>query len=167
MRPALARAWFLLLDVRPVEQHATEALQLAEQLQRSDLAADAIAWLARCRQANGDLGAAIEMDRMAMARARCGDGRPHARATHVVSCRPIDGGDPTRRRGGGCCTVVGDTTFTMYALAHVGLNMRGRALRGGVEGLPQFEASAGSMALFHARSCHGDGGWASLDRAWT
>ena len=52
-----------------MEQHATEALQLAEQLQRSDLAADAIAWLARCRQANGDLGAAIEMDRMAMARA--------------------------------------------------------------------------------------------------
>src|ERR1035437_9392520 len=37
---ALARAWFLLLDVRPVEQYATEALQLAERLQRSDLAAN-------------------------------------------------------------------------------------------------------------------------------
>jgi hypothetical protein len=60
---------FLLLDVRPVEQYATEALQLAERLQRSDLAANAIAWLARCRQANGDLGAAIEMDRRSMSRA--------------------------------------------------------------------------------------------------
>jgi hypothetical protein len=66
---ALARAWFLLLDVRPVEQYATEALQLAERLQRSDLAANAMAWLARCRQANGDLGAAIEMDRRSMSRA--------------------------------------------------------------------------------------------------
>src|SRR5262249_51466229 len=66
---ALARARFLLLDVGSVEQHATEALQLAERLERSDLAANAIAWLARCRQAEGDLGAAIGMDRQAMSRA--------------------------------------------------------------------------------------------------
>jgi len=52
-----------------VEQYATEALQLAERLQRSDLAANAIAWLARCRQANGNLGAATDMDRRAMSRA--------------------------------------------------------------------------------------------------
>jgi len=66
---ALARACFLLLDVRPVEQYAAEALQLAERLQRSDLAANAMAWLARCRQANGDLGAAIDMDPRSMSRA--------------------------------------------------------------------------------------------------
>jgi len=49
---ALARAWFLLLDVRPVERYATEALQLAERLQRPDLAANAIApgWRAAGRQ---------------------------------------------------------------------------------------------------------------------
>ncbi|PYQ48216.1 MAG: hypothetical protein DMF78_21800, partial [Acidobacteria bacterium] len=47
---ALARAWFLLLDARPVEEYATEALQLAERLERADLAANAMAWLARCRQ---------------------------------------------------------------------------------------------------------------------
>ena len=63
---ALARASFLLLDVRPVERYGTEALQLAERLQRSDLAANAIAWLARCKQARGDLPAAIYMDRQAM-----------------------------------------------------------------------------------------------------
>src|SRR5207245_33632 len=66
---ALARAWFLLLDARPVEEYATEALQLAERLERADLAANAMAWLARCRQTNGDLGAAIDMDRRAMSRA--------------------------------------------------------------------------------------------------
>jgi tetratricopeptide (TPR) repeat protein len=121
---ALARAWFLLLDVRPVEQHATEALQLAEQLQRSDLAADAIAWLARCRQANGDLGAAIEMDRMAMARAPGVATAAHmlgpltlylaGRSTEAIPLA-VEAADAARSSG--------DTTFTMYALAHVGLNM--------------------------------------------
>ena len=42
---------------RRLERLATEALELAEQVQRSDLAANAIAWLARCRQASGDLAA--------------------------------------------------------------------------------------------------------------
>jgi DNA-binding winged helix-turn-helix (wHTH) protein/tetratricopeptide (TPR) repeat protein len=63
---ALARAWFLLLDVRPVERYATEGLQIAEAVHRPDLAANAVAWLARCHQANGDLGTAIEMDRRSL-----------------------------------------------------------------------------------------------------
>ena len=55
---ALARALFLLFDIRPVEQWATEAMQLAERLHRPDLQAHALAWLARCQQAKGDLDAA-------------------------------------------------------------------------------------------------------------
>src|SRR5207244_6869121 len=121
---ALARASFLLLDVRPVEQYATEALQLAERLQRSDLAANAIAWLARCRQAHGDLEAAIDMDRTATSRA---PGLTTAasmlgpltlylagRSTEAIAWA-MDAADAAR--------MSGDTTFTMYALTHVGLNM--------------------------------------------
>jgi len=121
---ALARAWFLLLDIRPVEQYATEALQLAERLQRSDLAANAIAWLARCRQADGDLPAAIDMDRTALARAPGVATAAHmlgpltlylaGRSTEAIPLA-IEAADAARSSG--------DTTFMMYALTHVGLNM--------------------------------------------
>jgi hypothetical protein len=121
---ALARAWFLLLDVRPVEQYATEALQLAERLQRSDLAANAMAWLARCRQANGDLGAAIEMDRRSMSRAPDVVTAAHimgpltlylaGRSTQALelAAASVDSARSSR-----------DTTFIMYSLPHLGLNL--------------------------------------------
>ena len=123
---ALARASFLLLDVRPVEQYATEALQLADWLQRSDLAANAIAWLARCRQANGDLGAAIEMDHKAMSRA---PGMATAASmlgplTLYLAGRSIEA-IPLAVEAADAARSSGDTTFTMYALTHVGLNMAG------------------------------------------
>ena len=41
----LASARFLLFDLRPVEQYAAEARQLAERLDRPDIEANAIAWL--------------------------------------------------------------------------------------------------------------------------
>ena len=121
---ALARAWFLLLDVRPVEQYATEALQLAERLQRSDLAANAIGWLARCRQADGNLAAAIDMDRKAMSRA------PGA-ATAAYMLGPLTlylagrstEAIPVALEAVDTARSSGDTTFIMYALTHLGLNM--------------------------------------------
>jgi tetratricopeptide (TPR) repeat protein/predicted Ser/Thr protein kinase/DNA polymerase III delta prime subunit len=64
----LGSAWFFLLDTRVVEPLATEALELAERVYRTDLAANAIAWLARCQMATGDVGAAIETERKAIAR---------------------------------------------------------------------------------------------------
>ena len=121
---ALARAWFLLLDVRPVEQYATEALQLAERLQRADLAANAIAWLARCRQATGDLGAAIDMDRRAMSRAPGVMTAAHTmgpltlylagRSTEALTLAAVAADSARSSR---------DTTFIMYSLTHLGLNL--------------------------------------------
>jgi tetratricopeptide (TPR) repeat protein len=64
----LGSAWFFLLDARVVEPLATEALELAERVNRADLAANAIAWLARCQSSTGDVGAAIETERKAIAR---------------------------------------------------------------------------------------------------
>ncbi len=121
---ALARAWFLLLDVRPVEQYATEALQLAEGLQRPDLAANAIAWLARCRQSNGDLGTAIDMDRRAMSRAPGVITAAHTmgpltlylagRSTEALALAAAAADSARSSR---------DTTFIMYSLTHLGLNL--------------------------------------------
>jgi DNA-binding winged helix-turn-helix (wHTH) protein/tetratricopeptide (TPR) repeat protein len=121
---ALARAWFLLLDVRPVEQYATEALQLAERLQRSDLAANATAWLARCRQANGDLVAAIDMDRRVLSMAPGVVTAAHTmgplslylagRSTEALPLAFL-AADSARSSL--------DTTFIMYSLTHLGLNL--------------------------------------------
>jgi serine/threonine protein kinase/tetratricopeptide (TPR) repeat protein len=121
---ALARAWFLLLDVRPVEQYANEALQLAERLHRSDLASNAYAWLARCRQANGDLLAAIDMDRKAMSRAPGVITAAHTmgpltlylagRSTEALASAAVAVDSARSSR---------DTTFIMYSLTHLGLNL--------------------------------------------
>ncbi len=120
----LARAWFLLLDTGPVEQYATEALQLAERLQRADLAANAIAWLARCRQAAGDLGAAIDMDRRAMSRAPGVTTAAHTmgaltlylagRSMEALTLAQVAADSARSSR---------DTTFIMYSLTHLGLNL--------------------------------------------
>jgi DNA-binding winged helix-turn-helix (wHTH) protein/tetratricopeptide (TPR) repeat protein len=121
---ALARAWFLLLDVLPVEQYATEALQLAEGLHRPDLAANAIAWLARCRQANGDLGTAIDMDRRAMSMAPGVITAAYTmgpltlylagRSTEALALAAAAADSARSSR---------DTTFIMYSLTHLGLNL--------------------------------------------
>ena len=121
---ALARAWFLLVDVHPVEQYATEALELAERLQRSDLAANAMAWLARCRQANGDLGAAIDMDRRSMSRAPGSVTAAHimgpltlylaGRSREALALAGVAADSARSSR---------DTTFIMYSLTHLGLNL--------------------------------------------
>ena len=164
---ALARAWFLLLDLRPVEQYATEALQLAERLQRADLAANAMAWLARCRQANGDLGAAIDMDRTV----------PCRRAPGVMTVAHTMGpltlylaGRSTEALALAAAAADSarssrDTTFIMYSLTHLGLNLaavgRYAEATNGVPGSPQLRPKVWRYS--DARSCHGNGGWTPLD----
>ena len=107
-----------------MEQYPAEALQLAERVQRSDLAANAIAWLARCRQANGDLAAAIEMDRTAMARAPDVATAAHMLGplTLYLAGRSMEA-IPLAIAAADAARSSGDTTFMMYALTHVGLNM--------------------------------------------
>src|SRR4029453_3331228 len=66
----LAEASFFLLDNPSVEKSATEALNLGQRLDRPDIAADAIGWLGRVRQSDGDLSGAIELERSAMAKGK-------------------------------------------------------------------------------------------------
>lgn len=121
---ALARAGFLLLDVRPVERYATQALQLAERLQRPDFAAEAMGWLARCRQASGDLGAAIEMDRRSMERA---PGK--LTAAHILGPLTLYLAGQSARAlalgaaGADSARLLRDSTFIMFSLTHHGLNL--------------------------------------------
>jgi predicted ATPase len=121
---AVSRAAFLLLDVRPVEHHANEALQLAERLGRSDLAANAIAWLARCMQANGDLGTAIDMDRQAAARAPGVMTAAHMMGplTLYLAGRSTEA-LPAAAAAADAARSSRDSSSIMYALTHLGLNM--------------------------------------------
>ena len=145
---ALARAWFLLLDVRPVEQYASEALQLAERLQRADLAANATAWLARCRQASGDLGGS-----------RRDYSSSHHGAADAVPCRTIDGGSDISRCGGGFRKVI-PRHHVHHVLPHAPRlepDCRG-ALRRGHKGVPRSPHLWPKVWRYSdARSCHGDG----------
>jgi predicted ATPase/DNA-binding winged helix-turn-helix (wHTH) protein len=58
---------FWLLDIAAMRPVVTEALGLAEQVSRQDLAAEALGWLGRAAQADGKLDAAMEVDRRALA----------------------------------------------------------------------------------------------------
>lgn len=63
----LGMVHFWLLDVAGLRPLVTEALGLAEQVNRKDLAAEALGWLGRAAQADGNLEAAMEVDRRALA----------------------------------------------------------------------------------------------------
>ncbi len=63
----LAMVHFWLLDVAALRPLVTEALDLAERVARRDLAAEALGWLGRAAQADGNLEAAMEVDRRAFA----------------------------------------------------------------------------------------------------
>ena len=151
---ALARAWFLLLDVRPVEQYASEALQLAERLQRADLAANATAWLARCRQASGDLGGS-----------RRDYSSSHHGAADAVPCRTIDGGSDISRCGGGFRKVI-PRHHVHHVLPHAPRlepGCRG-ALRRGHKGVPRSPHLWPKVWRYSdARARNGDDRWPPLD----
>jgi DNA-binding winged helix-turn-helix (wHTH) protein/tetratricopeptide (TPR) repeat protein len=63
----LGMVHFWLLDVAGLRPLVAEALGLAEQVDRKDLAAEALGWLGRAAQADGNLEAAMEVDRRALA----------------------------------------------------------------------------------------------------
>jgi hypothetical protein len=58
---------FWLLDIAALRPVVTEARGLAEQVGRQDLAAEALGWLGRAEQADGNLEAATGLDRRAFA----------------------------------------------------------------------------------------------------
>jgi DNA-binding winged helix-turn-helix (wHTH) protein len=117
-------ALFFSLDIRSAERLAPEALALAEQVQRSDLAANAIAWLARGRSASGDLRGSIQMDSTAIARA--GSRRTIAHAMQPLSLyltAQTTDGIALGLRAAEMARTSHDTTFTMYSLSHLALNL--------------------------------------------
>src|SRR5262245_52525515 len=122
----LADTAFYLLDIPGVRRFATEGLQLSEQTGQMDLAADALGWIARCQQADGDLAGAIETDRASFAR---GNGRKgvatyHAPLTLYLAGRTADA-VTAGERAAGMARLSRDSEFRIYGLSHYALALSG------------------------------------------
>jgi predicted Ser/Thr protein kinase/tetratricopeptide (TPR) repeat protein len=117
---------FYLLDIPGVRKFASSGLELAERVQRSDLAADAMGWLARCLQAGGELDKAIDMDRAAIGKGlgRKGVATMHAPLTLYLAGRAdeaVAAGEQAYERA----RSSRDTEFAMFALSHYALALSG------------------------------------------
>jgi tetratricopeptide (TPR) repeat protein len=118
----LGQAHFWLFDIPSLERVSTEALALAEELGRADLAAVVMGWLARCRQAGGNVIEAIERDRQTIE--RFGES---ARISHSLGSLLLYWAGRGRQAvalGASATAMVDrvhDATFTMYSLSHSAL----------------------------------------------
>jgi predicted Ser/Thr protein kinase/tetratricopeptide (TPR) repeat protein len=115
----LGQADFWLFDIPALERVSTEALALAEELGRTDLAAIAMGWLARCRQAGGNVIEAIERDRETIG--RFGES---ARISYSLGSLLLYWAGRGRQaaeladNATAMMDEVHDATFTMYSLSH-------------------------------------------------
>jgi tetratricopeptide (TPR) repeat protein len=117
---------FYLLDIPGVRRFASDGLELAERVQRSDLAADAMGWLARCLQAEGELDRAIDMDRAAIDKGpgRKGVAMMHAPLSLYLAGRATEAVEAGVRAAARARSSR-DTEFSMFALSHYGLALGG------------------------------------------
>jgi tetratricopeptide (TPR) repeat protein len=122
----LAMAHFWLLDIGELRSLVTEAMHLAERAVRPDLTAEALGWLGRADQADGNLGAAIEIDRKAFNLTRGVVNGPlvHAPLTLYLAGRLPDAVAMAERVLEDV-QKAGESSAIVYALSHYGLALAG------------------------------------------
>jgi tetratricopeptide (TPR) repeat protein/predicted Ser/Thr protein kinase len=124
----LAHCSHWLLDLPSLRRFATEAIQIADEIGKRDLWADAMAAMGSADNADGNVPKAIERDRQAIERA--GGIRTITMARCVISLYHGGHTDETILRGEQAVASAresGDPGFLVYALSHLGL---GRAAAG-------------------------------------
>ena len=122
----LAETAFWLMDVPALRKFASEAQVLAERAGRDDLWADAQAWLASAMVSDGDIPAAIQMDREALARA--GGIRSFGLARTPLTLYWAGLADEAIHHGLQAvetARTAEDPSFLLYALQHLGLSLSG------------------------------------------
>jgi tetratricopeptide (TPR) repeat protein len=145
----LAEVSFWLMDLPAVRRYAKEAGRLADLAERSDLAADALAWSASTEVSNGNISGAIQMDRRAVARAGGIRSFGLARAPLTLywagqTAEAIAGAHQAVERA----RESDDPAFLLYALQHLGLAL---------SGLGQYDDAIGTFdeACHLGRQCGG------------
>jgi tetratricopeptide (TPR) repeat protein len=122
----LAETAFWLMDVPAIRKFASEAQVLAGRLGRNDLWADAQAWMASAMVSDGDVVAAIQMDREALARA--GGIRSFGLARTPLTLYWAGLSDEAIQHGlqaVDAARACEDPSFLLYALQHLGLSLSG------------------------------------------
>ena len=122
----LAEAAFWLMDVPALRTFAGEAQVLADRAGRDDLWADAQAWSASGMVSDGDVLAAIQMDREAIARA--GGIRSFGLARAPLTLYWAGLADEAIQHGLQAVATARasqDPPFLLYALQHLGLGLSG------------------------------------------
>jgi tetratricopeptide (TPR) repeat protein len=126
----LAEACFWLLDVSAVGRHATEALDLAHQLGRSDLETEAVAWLGAAEASAGSLPASVEQYQRAIGRARAVGIAPPAiaesqGAVALYWLGRLDEAVAWSRQAVTTAREANDIPWTILSLPHLGLALAG------------------------------------------
>lgn len=122
----LAETAFWLMDISAVRNFAGEAQTLADRVGRDDLWAEAQAWQASATVSDGDVPAAIEMDRTAIARA--GGIRSFGLARTPLTLYWAGRSGEAIERGVEAvetARVSPDPSFLLYALQHLALSLSG------------------------------------------
>jgi len=122
----LADSCFYLLDIDGVRRFADEGYELAHKAERPDLCADALGWIARCQQASGDVVAAVETDRKAIAygRGRKGVAIYHSPHTLYLAGHMADA-VAAGERAAELARTSRDAELVMYGLPHYALALGG------------------------------------------
>jgi tetratricopeptide (TPR) repeat protein len=123
----LAMLAFWLLDLKAARRLAEESQRIADRVGRPDLSAQALAWVARERQADGDLAGAIELDRKAIAALHgvaAGLALCHAPLALYLAGRSAEGVELGVTIVG-AAKKSGDTGYMMNALPALGLALAG------------------------------------------
>ena len=114
------------MDVPALRKFAGEAQVLADRVGRDDLWADAQAWMASAMVSDGDVLAAIRMDREALARA--GGIRSFGLARTPLTLYWAGRADEAIRhalQAVEAARAAEDPSFLLYALQHLGLSLSG------------------------------------------
>ena len=123
---SMSEASFWLMDLAALRRYAGEAQVLADRIERDDLWADAVAWLASARVADGDVMGGIQTDRQALERA--GGIRSFGLARVPLTLYWVG---RTREAADHAAQAVerarvsDDPAFLLYALQHQGLSLSG------------------------------------------
>ncbi|HYO82912.1 MAG TPA: AAA family ATPase, partial [Bryobacteraceae bacterium] len=123
---SLAECAFWLMDVGAVRDYAGRAQSLADLLNRDDLAANALAWIASAQAADGDVTRAVETDRRAISRSDAIQSFARARMPLTLywaglTARAVEQGAETVTYA----RETRDPAFLLYSLQHSGLALSG------------------------------------------
>jgi DNA-binding SARP family transcriptional activator len=126
----IAEACWWMLDIPSIRHYATEAITIANELERGDIEIQAIAWLAAVEGSGGNLVACLEQNQRAMRRARMLGIAPPAITGHYYPITlywlgRLDEAVEASREAVAVAQEENDLSWLMSSLPHLGMALAG------------------------------------------